>query len=168
MMQMKSAARWSVVLAVLLTLNSCRQPDAVVPEPRDDDPDRIEDIAADLRNVARGDTDGPRDLADDLGLFVQERPAAQPAVSELATRLTAAVSGTSLDDPTAAQLARHLWTAVTIRDLSGRQVETLQQDVRTTLAAAGVPEERAAPVADQVAEVQRTVNERPRRWYQWY
>jgi hypothetical protein len=61
-----------------------------------------------------------------------------------------------------------LWLSVAARDISERQIESLQNDTQSLLASVGIPEERAQQVAVQVGEVQRAVTNRPRRWYEFF
>lgn len=155
-------------LAAVLTLAGCRQPDGTMPTPQGDDPGRITDIVNNLDNISRGDQEGPRDLASDLAIFIQGKPQADGPVNELAKRTAMAFTGRSLADEPTQQFARQLWMTVRAWQLSERQVEALQTDITTTLTAGGVPTEQIAPITAQVAEVQRAVNETPRRWYQWF
>ncbi len=76
--------------------------------------------------------------------------------------------GKTLNDTTAQRLAHSLWTSVAARELSERQVETLQNDVQSQLVAIGVAEPQAQQVAAQVGEVQKAVGNRPRRWYELF
>ena len=76
--------------------------------------------------------------------------------------------------PTAAQLKeaslppllRQVWTAVAARELSERQIATLQADVKTTLTGLNVPEPSAQAIASQIVVVQKAVTDRERRWYE--
>ena len=58
--------------------------------------------------------------------------------------------------------------SVGAKDLSERQIETLQNDVQAHLVSLGVGEESAQQVAAQVGEVQSSVTLRPRRWYELF
>jgi hypothetical protein len=61
-----------------------------------------------------------------------------------------------------------LWTTVAARQLSDKQVQSLQKDMQTTLTAVGVAEDRTQRVVAQVGDVQKTVSDRKRRWYEWF
>ncbi len=125
------------------------------------------DVSHDLQNVARRDPEAPKDLADDLSKYPR-RVTAVPSVNELTRRTATVLVGKTLNDTTAQRLAHSLWTSVAARELSERQVETLQNDVQSQLVAIGVAEPQAQQVAAQVGEVQKAVGNRPRRWYELF
>ena len=52
-----------VLVALVIVISGCRQPDGPMPVPEGEDLNRIEDLANNLQNIARGDPDGTRDLA---------------------------------------------------------------------------------------------------------
>ncbi len=167
-MPMTSRAFTVPALIILsLTLAGCRQADGPLPMAEGEVPNRLEDIRRDLLSVSRGDTQAPQDLADDLRVFVEVGEAV-PAVNELARRTADVVAGKTLNDEHAQQLAHHLWTAAAGREMSGRQVESLQNDVHALLVSVGVPEDNAMNVASQVSEVNARVSSRPRRWYEFF
>ena len=124
-------------------------------------------MTRDLQNIANNDAQGPADLASDLGKYTDD-PEEKPAVQELTRRVAVAVKGSKLTDEAARQLAEDLWEAIAARQNSERQMETLQNDVQSVLMSAGIPEPNAQQVAAQVGEVQRAVNDRPRRWYEFF
>ena len=80
----------------------------------------------------------------------------------------AVLAGVDLTEQAAQRLAHNLWLSVVARELSERQVETLQNDVQALLMEEGVAEESAQQVAAQVGDVQGTVTTRPRRWYELF
>jgi type IV pilus biogenesis protein CpaD/CtpE len=157
------------VLIVIVSLGfaGCRQTDGPMPTAEGEVPNRLVDISRDLMSVSRGDTQARQDLADDLRVFVTNREAV-PAADELARRTSDVVAGKTLDDQNAERLAHHLWTAAAARDISQRQVESLQNDLHALLVSMGVPEDNALNVASQAGEVQRLVTTRERRWYEFY
>ena len=156
-----------ICLCVILSAG-CRQPDGTVPAPSADTQQELVDVVRDLQNVASArDPQAPKDLADDLRKYVQ-RPAAVPAVDELARLTAGAVAGTELTEQAAQRLTHNLWLSVVSRDNSERQVESLQNDTQALLVSIGVAEDRAQQVAVQVGEVQRAVTDRPRRWYELF
>jgi hypothetical protein len=159
----------SPVLIVIVSLGiaACRQVDGPMPTPEGEVPNRIVDISRDLMSVSRGDEQARKDLADDLRVFVS-RQEAVPATNELARRTSDVVAGKTLDDQNAERLAHHLWTAAAAREMSQRQVESLQNDLHALLVSMGVPEDNAINVASQAGEVQRLVTTRERRWYEFY
>jgi hypothetical protein len=150
-----------------LTAAGCRQADGPMPTPEGEVPNRIVDISRDLMSVSRGDEQARRDLADDLRVFVDKQEA-RPASDELARRTSEVVAGKTLKDEDAGRLAQHLWTATAAREISQRQVESLQNDLHGMLVSIGVPEQNALDVASQAGEVQRLVNTRERRWYEFF
>jgi hypothetical protein len=166
---MKSRS-FPLVLVVLVAAlaGACRQPDGPLPAAEGDAPNRVGDLSRDILSVARGETTARQDFADDLRVFVEEKPEAIEAVDELARRTSESISGTEMSDQNAQQLAHHLWTAVAARELSERQVESLQNDLQSMLVSAGIPEATAQNVATQAGEVQRTVTDRRRRWYEFF
>lgn len=163
----RGGAPWLAVLllATALPLAGCRQADGPLPPEDGETPNRLADIARDLQNVAAGQSD--KELADDLVVFV-EPPSAEPAVRELSRRVSQALGGRNVTPEAASELARQLWLAVGARELSPRQVAVLQEDVQKSLAGLGVSEERAQPVVEQIAEVQRLVTRRQKRWYELF
>jgi type IV pilus biogenesis protein CpaD/CtpE len=160
----------SFVIALALGTAGCRQADGTLPtaESRDDVVNRLGDMSRDLLSVSRGDTQARQDLADDLRVFVDGRADAVPAVDELARRTADVVAGKTLNEQSAQRLAHQLWTVAAARDLSDRQVETVQNDLHGLLISAGVPEDNAVNVASQAGEVQKLVTNRERRWYEMF
>ena len=157
----------ALILVVSLGAAGCRQADGPMPVPEGEVPNRLVDISRDLMSVSRGDTQARKDLADDLRVFVSRKEAV-PAADELARRTSAVVDGRTLDDQNAERLAHHLWTAAAAREMSQRQVESLQNDLHALLVSFGVPEDNAVNVASQAGEVQKLVTSRERRWYEFF
>ena len=157
-----------VLLAFVCVAAGCRQPDGPLPVETPDDPNRLTDVTRDLLNVAGGDANGPQELADDMRVWAPNAPAAHAACDTLARQLSAAVKGKTLDEQSAGQLARQLWIASAGRELSSRQVDRLQDEVKTLLTSAGVAEDAAATVTAQIDVLQETVTAKQRRWYQLF
>ncbi len=165
---MRSRARYVLIVMAGLSLGACRQADGPVPTPSPGVQEELVDVTRDLQNIASGrDPQGPQDLAADLRKYA-DRPAAVPAVDELTTRTARALGGRNLAEQDAQRLAHNLWLAVEAREMSERQIETLQNDVQALLMSVGVAEEGAQQVAAQVGEVQNAVTDRPRRWYELF
>ena len=159
--------RPTIVAALIpLLLAGCRQADGPMPQASGEVPNRLSDISRDLQSVARGDMQARQDLADDVSVFAADEKEPRQAVNELSRRTAEVVDGSRLTDQSAQRLAHQLWTAASARELSQRQVETLQGEMHGLLVEIGVPEERAENVAAQVAEVQRLVSRRSKRWYE--
>jgi hypothetical protein len=89
-------------------------------------------------------------------------------VDELSRRTADALAGSQLSEQAAQRLTHNLWLSVAARDISERQIESLQNDTHSLLVSVGIPEDRAEQVAVQVGEVQRAVTSRPRRWYELF
>ena len=151
-----------------LSLGACRQADGPVPTPNQTIQEELVDVANDLQNVGSGrDPQAPKDLADDLRKYARQ-PSAEPSVDELSARTAKALAGVNLPEQARQRLTHSLWLSAAARELSERQREILQNDVQSLLMSVGVAEEKAQQVAAQVGDVQRTVTERPRRWYERY
>lgn len=165
---MRSRARYVLVVIAGLFLGACRQGDGPVPTPDQTRQEELVDVTRDLQNIASGrDPQAPKDLADDLRKYA-EGPTAVAAVDELSTRTARALGGRTLAEQDAQRLAHNLWLSVAAREMSERQIETLQNDVQVLLMSVGVAEEGAQQVAAQVGEVQSAVTLRPRRWYELF
>ena len=124
------------------------------------------DISRDLRNLASGNPDGPKDLGDDISHYAQGSTGGEAAARELSRRLGEALTGKMFALEQALPLAHTCWVAVAGRQLSEKQVEDLQGEMKSQLLALGVSEQQAQSVADQVGIVQQAVTQRHRRWYE--
>ena len=165
---MISKVRSGFMCASILVLAGCRQPDGEVPTPDAVAQEELGDVARDLQYIANArDPNAPKDLADDLRKYAQ-RSSAVPAVDELSRRTAGALAGSQLSEQAAQRLTHNLWLSVAARDISERQIESLQNDTHSLLVSVGIPEDRAEQVAVQVGEVQRAVTSRPRRWYELF
>jgi hypothetical protein len=165
---MTSTLYYGLIGAAVLILCGCRQPDGQVPTPDATVQEELVDVSRDLQYIAAArDPAAPKDLADDLRKYAQ-RSSAVPAVDELSRRTAGAVAGAQLTEQAAQRLTHNLWVSVAARDISERQVESLQNDTQSLLMSIGVAEDRAQQVALQVGEVQRAVTARPRRWYELF
>ena len=165
---MASVFRYALVLFAATVLMSCRQADGIMRTPTSDAQEDIYDLSRDLQNVAGGNSDAPAEFAQDIHKYAADKASAKPAVDELVRRATSTLGGSMLTEQTARQLAHSLWMTVAARDLSERQIETLQNEVRTILTSTGISEENAQQVAAQVGEVQLAVTDRQRRWYELF
>ena len=153
---------------VVLVVSGCRQPDGPVPTPTATVQEELVDVTRDLQYIAgKRDPQAPKDLADDLRKYAP-RPSARPAVDALSRLTAAAVADSQLTEQAAQRLTHNLWVSMAARDMSERQVESLQNDTQFLLVSVGVAEARAQEVAVQVGEVQRAVTDRPRRWYELF
>jgi len=157
---------FAVCVAGSLLLAACRQPDGPLPAETVEDPNRLYDVSRDLLNISGGDPNGTAEFVNDV--MVWGGDASVEPTKELGRRFTVALKGTRLSEPSAAQLARHVWITAAGRELSSRQVERLREDVRTLLISAGATEDAAKSAADQVGEVQAAVTLKRRRWFQLF
>lgn len=138
-----------------------------MPVAQGDVPDRLSDLSRDLLSVAGHAPAARQEFLEDLAVFADDKPA-QGAVSTFAARVSEAVEESKLTEHAAQELARAVWVVVAGTELSPRQVETAQNDLRQQLTAAGVPMERSEAVAAEVTNVQEIVNVRQRRWYELF
>ena len=172
---MKVSIPYLLIVIVGVSVGACRQADGPVPTPTADVQNELIDISRDLQNIAARDVQASAELAIDLGRFwgfgvdsFSELSDIQAAVDELARRTSSLLAGSNLTEQTAQQLAHNLWVAVVAREMSGRQVEVLQNDFESLLLSAGVERERAQPMVAQVEAVQRLATTRTRRWYELF
>ena len=164
---MKSTVKRALVLLGALTLGACRQADGPIPQADANTEEELNDVKRDLQNIAQRDPNGPRDLEHDVTKYAR-KPEEIPSISELSRRTATVIVGRMVNDQAAGRLAHSLWTTIWARQISERQVETLQNDVQSILVSIGVVEEQARQVAAQVGEVQKVVSARPRRWYEFF
>jgi hypothetical protein len=157
-----------VLLTACAAAGGCRQPDGAWPEATGEVPNRLHDLQRDLQNVAAGDADGPKDLADDLAVFTTDEPEAVNAARTLAGSISVVIAKRTLSEDAVKQLSSNLWKAVASRELSERQVDALKDDMRGTLTTIGVSQPDANAVADRVGQTQKVVASRSRRWYERY
>ena len=164
---MKLTVQYAVILVSALALGACRQADGPMPTVDPGIQNELQDITHDLQNLARLDPSGAEDLAHDLGKYPRASEEV-PAVNELSRRTSEVLVGKPFTEQAAQRLAHSLWTSIAARELSERQIETLQNDVQSILVSIGVAEPQAQQVAAQVGEVQKAVGDRPRRWYEFF
>lgn len=155
-----------LVLVIALPLAACRQADGPMPEATESVANELGDISRDLQNVAYQNPSGAKDLSDDISHYAQGTNGGEAAAQELARRLAQAVSGKMFKIAQAVPVAHTCWVAAAARQLSARQVENLQNEMKAQLTALGVNEQQAQSVADQVGVVQQAVTTRRLRWYE--
>ena len=164
---MKSV-RLAFIVATALGLAACRQADGPMPAMNPNIQGELEDVRHDLQNIATGyDKQAPQDLAGDLKKYSDKR-SAHPAIDELTQKTADILPGKKIDEQTGNRLAHTLWTVVAGRELSDRQVETLQNDLQSILVSVGVAEATAQQIGVQAGEVQKQVTSRDKRWYEWF
>ena len=164
---MRSSTAFIAVLCATLLASACRQADGPVPAPDANVQEELRDVTKDLLSVASKDPQAPANLASDIGKYTDD-PTERPAVEELTRRVSRVLPGSKLTEQVAQRLAVDLWATVAARQNSERQTEALQNDVQSLLMSAGIAEPQAQEVAAQVGDVQRAVNDRPRRWYELF
>lgn len=166
-MTRRLAAALAIVAAVSFTTAGCKQADGPLQDASA--PDRIgdmTDIGKDLMAVQAKDPSGATDFADDLSKLCPEKTG-EAASRDLASRVASAVqAGGKLTMPDAVKLGTALWQTVAGRELSQSQAEALRDEVKQLLTSAGVAD--AAPVLTQMEAVQKVVNQRPPRWYEFF
>ena len=153
-------------MTAALSLAACRQADGPLPPATGTVTNEIGDISRDLQNLATGNPEGPKDLSDDLSHYAEGTSGGQQAANELSRRLGDALTGRNFKLAQALPVAHTCWVAVAGRQLSEKQVENLQNEMKSQLMALGVDEQKAQSVASQVGAVQQAVTARHRRWYE--
>ena len=156
----------ALIVIVALSVAACRQADGPLPPTTGTVPNELGDISRDLQNLASGNPDGPRDLAEDISHYAEGTDGGQAAAAELSRRLGEALTGKTFKLAEALPLARTCWVAVAGRQLSEKQIENLQNEMRSQLMSLGVAEPQAQKAAAQVGVVQQAVTARHRRWYE--
>jgi hypothetical protein len=156
-----------IVAVVLLGISGCRQPDGSMPKPDEEQVDRIQDLSRDLQNLASGNADAPKELGDDLTI-ISRMPVPEARVQELVQALQASLRGKALPDEAAKRLAENLFVVMSARQLSDRQIQSLQMDITNQVKALGADEAAATQVATVAGSLQAEVRTRRRRWYQWF
>jgi hypothetical protein len=155
-------------VAVALAAAGCRMADGPLPTPSSEDLNRLDDLRRDLGNVVGGHQEARQDFLDDLMVFVKPgtKPDAAGAISELARLVSEAAIAAQVKEAAVPPFLKQVWVAVVARELSEKQVTTLQADVKTTLAGLGVAEPAAQAISNQIGTVQKSVTDRTRRWYE--
>jgi len=157
---------YAAALVAVLQLAGCRQADGPMPQTTPETANELGDISRDLQNLATGNAEGPKDLADDISDYAQDTKNGQAAAQELSNRLGQALTGKKFKLAEAMPLAQTCWETVASRQLSEKQVDNLKNEMKSQLMTLGVEESRAQSVADQVGVVQQAVTARHRRWYE--
>jgi hypothetical protein len=157
----------SIVLLSAACATGCKQGDGAGPAETGDVPNRLHDLQRDLESVVSGETDAPKDLADDLAVFTDD-PAGTSAARSLAGGISIMIVKRTFTPDAEKQLALLLFKTVASRDLSERQVDALKDDMRSVLMSIGVSQADANKVADRVGATQKAVTQRTRHWYERY
>jgi cation diffusion facilitator CzcD-associated flavoprotein CzcO len=158
------------VIAVTVTMlgaAACRQPDGTMPMPDAEQVDRIEDLSRDLQNLAARNETAAKELADDLEV-IGRMPVPAERVQELVRALETSLQGKTLTEDAAKRLAESMFLVMSARQLSDRQIETLQTEVTAQVKALGADEATATNVASAAGRLQEDVRANRRRWYQWF
>lgn len=157
----------ALVLVAALGAAACKQGDGQLPAKTDDVPNRLGDLKRDLEAVVRGEQQAVQDLSDDLQVFTDE-PDGRNATKALALTVSSMLVNRKVNDETQTKVIDLLWTTVSARELSERQIDALKDEMRNTLLAAGVTQPDANLAAGRVGDVQKAVTLRSRRWYERY
>ena len=163
---MKRHLAYVIIAVGALSFAACRQADGQLPTATGTVPNELGDISRDLQNLASGAPDGPKDLADDLSHYAEGTNGGQAAVAELSHRLGEALTGKTFKLAQALPVAHTCWVAVAGRQLSEKQIENLQGEMKSQLMSIGASDQQAQTVASQVGAVQQAVTARHRRWYE--
>ncbi len=155
----------AVVLA--LAVGACSQPDGPVPAPDEAAQNEIGDVSRDIQGVLRKNLDSPKDLIDDLAGF-SPLEESEAATRDFGSRLADVLPGRTMSEPDTERLANTLWVALSARELSEKQMESLRDDVQSMLLAAGVPQADAESVVAQLGEAQKVITIRQKRWYEFF
>jgi hypothetical protein len=154
-------------MSVACVAAGCRQPDGALPAENGEVPNRLHDLQRDLESVAAGESDAPKDLADDLAVFADGTEGVN-AARTLAGSTSVVLVKRMLNEEALQQLTTVLWKTVASRELSERQVDGLKDDMRGTLISIGVSQADSNAVADRVGQTQKAVTKRKRNWYERY
>jgi hypothetical protein len=157
---------YAIIFAAAFTVAGCRQADGPMPPATGTVPNELGDISRDLQNLVSGNSDGPKDLSDDISHYAQGTDGGEVAARELSRRLGQALTGKSFKLAQAMPVAHTCWVTVAARQLSEKQIDTLKGDMKSQLMSLGVNDQQAQSVADQVGVVQQAVTGRHRRWYE--
>ena len=145
----------------------CRQSDGPIPIPEAEQLNKTSDIGRDLLSVAAKSEGAVNDLTDDLS-NISSSPPPLPLVQEMAGALDSALAGTAPSEEAAQQLAESVFIALTARELSESQVETLRIELTDRVKKAGGDDAGAAAVAASAAKIQAQITDNPRRWYHFF
>lgn len=157
----------AALVVVALTAAGCKQADGPLQDASV--PDRVgdmSDIGKDLMSAQRKDKGGVDDFIDDLSKLCPEKPGEAPS-KDLATKVAAAVTtGGKLTMPDAVKLGTALWQTVAGREISKSQGKALREEVKQLLTSAGVADSSA--ILQQMEVVQKIVNQRQAKWYEFF
>lgn len=142
--------------------------DGPLPMPTSEDLNRLDDLRRDVGNVVGGHAEAKQDFADDLMVFVKPgtKPEAPAAIAELSRLITDGAAASQVKEASLPPFLRQVWMALAARELSEKQVATLQADVKTTLTGIGFAEPAAQGISNQIGTVQKALTDRQRRWYE--
>ena len=166
LIRVKRYSAYAFVVLVALSIGACRQADGALPPATGTVPNELGDLSRDLQNLASGNPEGPRDLGDDLSHYAEGTNGGPAAAAELSRRLGQALTGKTFKLADVMPLAHTSWVVVAGRQLSEKQIENLQNEMKSQLMMLGVDEQQAQDVAAQVGVVQQAVTARHRRWYE--
>jgi hypothetical protein len=157
-------AAWIAVVGAMLGGAACRQSDGPMPVPVDEQPNRVEDLGRDLKNVASGQPEAEAELLSDLLTLDSEEPPL-PLAQEVVRELGGALRGKPLGDAEAQQIARALFVVSAGRDLSQRQIGRAGEGVTEVLLKVGADETAARRASAAVTALASAVTRNRKRWY---
>jgi hypothetical protein len=159
-----SARAASVLLLALALCAGCRQREESLPVPVGEQDNKIGDISRDLQHIANGEAQAEMELNDDLmNLDGGWRPDVR--VRELTRSLSVVLAMRTVPDAAALALARELFIASTGRDLSVRQIDQLESNVREIVAGLGADGDGATRVSAAARALAAEVTENRLRWF---
>lgn len=166
-MRMSRFARTVVIVALLAAAGGCRQSDGTIPRPEGEQANKTSDVGRDLQNVAAQSEGAANDLFDDISNLTSTPP--PPALmKEMTSALNTAVAGKQPTPEATQQLAETLFTVITARDLSQKQIEALKVEVTDRTRKIGAAEAAAAAVGDVAVKIQGEITANKRRWYHFF
>ena len=119
-----------------VVLGGCRQADGPVPGTNETYQEELWTSRAICRTWPPGATRMAPPILPLICVSDTEKPAARPLVDELSAR-TVLHHGESLQRSGMQRLAHNLWVSWCMKDLSERQIETLQNDMQAHLVSLG-------------------------------
>ena len=122
------------------------------PSPTDDQLSELYDIGRNLEDLAKGASDAPGNLTEDLARFGPEKMP-QTELRTLADDLARSLKGKTMQAEVRDKLAALLYAVMNSDEMDAAQKTSLAAALRTTLTSAGVAAKDAATVASRVDRV---------------
>jgi|SRR5688572_8289978 hypothetical protein len=166
-MTMSRFGRTVVIVASLAAAAGCRQSDGTIPRPQGEQANKTSDVGRDLLNVAAQSEGAETDLFDDISNLTSTPP--PPALmKEMTSALNTAIAGKEPTKEATQQLAESLYSVITARDLSQKQIEALKVEITDRTRKSGAAEPAAVAVGDVAVKIQGEITANKRRWYHFF